>query len=228
MLSNTSPVAVISLFPDFIPNPLMTKYSSHIGHAMHQLAVSSARKGSVILCTHTYIMCVVRTRMLNLIIVVLAFIWRVVVFGTFSTVIFTYIPTYCVTYLFPNCRTSSFTYSVSFIISAPQFSMMLTVAISRHRGSSASRHNYNNNNSNSSNSSSNTSNPFGDEEGDSMNPFGEVDGGEDDEEDEGRGGRGGEGGSSRVNDSNDADKSMEGRYTLRLSASLPVQRYYTI
>ena len=55
MLSHTSPVAVISLFPDFIPNPLMIQYSSHIGHAMHQLAVSSARKGTVVFCTYTYI-----------------------------------------------------------------------------------------------------------------------------------------------------------------------------
>jgi hypothetical protein len=148
----------------------------------------------------------------------------VAVLGTFSTFIFIYIPADCVTYIFPYFPTSCFTYSVSFIISALQFSMMLTVAIPRHRDTSASRHHHhNNNNSSSNNNNSNYSNPFGDEEADSLNPFGDGDGGEDDEEDEGRGGGGGEGGNSRVNDSHDGDESMEGRYILRLSARLPVQ-----
>lgn len=55
-----------------------------------------------------------------------------------------------------------------------------------------------------------------------MNPFGDRDGGEDYEEDEGEGGRRGSGGEGGVNDSIDGGKSMEDRYTLRLSACLPV------
>ena len=50
MQAETLPVSVISLFPNFIPNPLMLLHSSHIALAMHQLAVSSSRKSNVMLC----------------------------------------------------------------------------------------------------------------------------------------------------------------------------------